>query len=69
MDNEKVSNVTLEEVLKKNAINWSLRFEVAKNAANIGGLTLYGKKFGNHAQDILVRTFYENPTKRTVERY
>ncbi len=58
LDGEKVSDVTLNQVLKGESINWSLRFEVAKNAANVGGLTLYGKKFGNHAQDIIVRTFY-----------
>ncbi len=36
-----------------------IRFEVAKGAKNVGGLTLFGKKFGNHAQDIMVRTFFE----------
>ena len=25
----------------------------------MGGLTLFGKKFGNHEQDIVVRTFFE----------
>lgn len=58
LDGEKVSEVTLDQVLAKGGMNWSLRFEVAEDAANVGGLTLYGKKFGNHAQDILVRTFY-----------
>ncbi len=64
MDDEKVSDVTLEEVINKDATSWSLRFEVPKDAVNVGGLTLYGKKFGNHAQDILVRTFYENFAKK-----
>ena len=72
MDGEKLSAVTLEQVLAGRSSGdgsagdslqggdsfWRLRFEVAEDAENVGGLTLYGKLFGNHAQDILIRTFY-----------
>jgi len=59
MDDQKVSDVTLEQLLKYDHQYWSIRFEVAKDAKNVGGLTLFGKKFGNHEQDIVVRTFFE----------
>ena len=59
MDDEKVSDVTLEQLLTYDHHYWSIRFEVAKDAKNVGGLTLFGKKFGNHEQDIVVRTFFE----------
>lgn len=36
----------------------TLRFEVPENAENVGGLTLFGEKFGNYAQNIVVRTYY-----------
>ncbi len=55
LDGERVSDVTLESVLSGSAQRWVLRFEVERNA---GGLTLFGSKFGNYNQGILVRTFY-----------
>lgn len=58
MDDEELSDVTLAEVLTGQNHSWNFRFEVAENAKNVGGLTLYGKKFGNHAQDIVVRTYF-----------
>ena len=58
MDDEKVSDVTLEQLLTYDHHYWSIRFEVGK-MQNVGGLTLFGKKFGNHEQDIVVRTFFE----------
>lgn len=59
MDDQKVSDVTLDQILTDENQYWSIRFEVAKDANNVGGLTLFGKKFGNHAQDIMLRTFFE----------
>lgn len=58
LDDQHVSDVTLEQVLNAGHLNWTLRFEVAENSQNVGGLTLFGKDFGNHNRDILVRTFY-----------
>ena len=60
MDDEKMSDVTLEEVLSQVKRYWSIRFEVAADAKHVGGLSLFGKQFGNHAQDILVRFYFEN---------
>ena len=59
MDNDKVSDVSLEQVLSGIGHYMSIRFEVAENAKNVGGLTLFGKNFGNYAQDISVRVFFE----------
>ena len=59
MDDRKMSDVTLEQVLRDSGCSWSLRFEVNENAKNVGGLSLFGRKFGNHAQDILLRVFSE----------
>ncbi|MNC66381.1 hypothetical protein D3C75_1167710 [compost metagenome] len=43
---------------------WTLRFSVEEDATHIGGLTLYGAGFGNHNQDIVIRT-YLNETVST----
>ena len=59
MDEKKVSDVTLKDVLINSAPYWSIRFEVAEDAENVGGLSLFGKGFGNYAQDIMMRVFYE----------
>lgn len=59
MDDKKMSGITLEQLISKQEAFWSIGFEVAEDAKNVGGLSLFGKKFGNYAQDILVRVFYE----------
>ena len=59
LDEQKVSDIPLDQLTRDTDKHWSLRFEVPEDAENVGGLTLFGKKFGNHAQDIMVRTFWE----------
>ena len=59
MDNAKVSEATLDQIASNSNYYWSICFEVAAGAKNVGGLTLFGKKFGNYAQDILIRMFYD----------
>lgn len=59
LDGQMVSDIALDTLIGNAGQYWSLRFEVAKDAKNAGGLTLFGKKFGNHAQDIMVRVFWE----------
>ncbi|GHU50512.1 transcriptional regulator [Clostridia bacterium] len=59
LDGEKVSDVTLAQVVSNMNQYWNMRFEVSADAKNVGGLTLFGKHFGNHAQDISMRIFYQ----------
>jgi predicted transcriptional regulator len=63
MDDAKMSDITLAHVLAQIKQFWSIRFEVKAGAKNAGGLSLYGKQFGNHAQDIVMRIFYEKMLK------
>ena len=67
MDNEKVSDVTLPQVASNMNQYWSLCFAVASDARNVGGLTLFGKNFGNYAQDILMRVFYEKKCESAAD--
>ncbi|CUS26323.1 ArsR family transcriptional regulator [Paucilactobacillus oligofermentans DSM 15707 = LMG 22743] len=39
--------------------SWKLKFEVKKNAQNVGGCTIFGKGFGNHNQDISTTLYYD----------
>ena len=59
LDDQKVSDVVLDDVYDVEQPFWDIRFEVAENAAHVGGITLFGKQFGNHAQDIVMRVFFE----------
>lgn len=65
MDGQKMSDVTLDQVLINTDPFWSIRFEVPEDATNVGGLSLFGQKFGNYAQDIVMRVFFEKT--RNVE--
>lgn len=62
MDQEKISDTTLSD-LQISGKYWSFRIAVLKDAPHMGGVTLFGKDFGNHNQDILFRLYYE--TKET----
>jgi predicted transcriptional regulator len=58
LDDVKVSSVTLNEIemYKQKFIN--LKVGVKSDAVNVGGINLFGKGFGDHNQDILMRIIY-----------
>lgn len=60
--------VYLDKILKSNNTlkdydldrqNWTLRFEVCEKYRKAGGLTIFGKNFGDYPQDIYVCVRYE----------
>ena len=57
MDGDMLSEVTTDS-FQGNSETWDLRISVKDDAVNVGGLTLFGKKFGNHDQDILFKVYY-----------
>lgn len=58
IDGQKLSNQTIHDYNIENK-QWTFRLSVLPDAVNKGGLTLYGKGFGNYDQDILFRLYYE----------
>ncbi|WP_420869604.1 ArsR/SmtB family transcription factor [Cohnella ginsengisoli] len=58
VDGQKISGVGLRDI-ETNAMNWTLRIAAEDTGRGRGGLTLYGKGFGNYDQDIVVRSYYE----------
>lgn len=58
IDGELLSSVCLDDLnlIESQFINFKIM--VSPNAHNKGGLTLFGKDFGNHPQDICVDLFY-----------
>jgi predicted transcriptional regulator len=57
MDGDPLSEVSIAD-LNKTAETWDIRIEVKPDAENVGGVTLFGKKFGNHDQDINFKAYY-----------
>lgn len=58
IDGQRISNVTVNE-LQLDSTYWSLKISAEDDERGRGGLTLYGRGFGNYDQDIMVRCFYE----------
>lgn len=58
IDGIKRSDVTLDQLNITHDSTITLRFSAPATAANSGGLTIYGRSFGNYDQDIRVRMHY-----------
>ncbi len=58
IDGVKVSDVTIQKLNLTPQDEISLRFQSQEPAVNVGGITLFGKGFGNYNQDIRVRVDY-----------
>lgn len=58
MDGLRISEVTVGELNLDRTQMFNLRFSVDYKSAHVGGLTIFGKSFGNYAQDIQVSLGY-----------
>ena len=67
VDGGKISDVTLKDLAIGHGQSFSFRLSVPEIAKNQGGLTIYGRAFGNYHQDIKVRLHYkESDSRRQV---
>ncbi|WP_066191689.1 MULTISPECIES: ArsR/SmtB family transcription factor [Gracilibacillus] len=57
IDGDPLSDVTIDD-LDTTIDLWKIRMEVKQEAEHVGGLTLFGREFGNHNQDINVKLYY-----------
>lgn len=60
MDGLKISEVCIADLKLDGTFMFNLRFSVDQKAEHVGGLTIFGKTFGNYAQDIQVTLGYMN---------
>ena len=60
IDGLQISDVSLKSLNLDYRSTLKFKFEVSETAEHIGGLTIFGKSFGNYNQDIKVRIHY-NP--------
>lgn len=58
IDGQHMSAASIDEIgLDRNF--WTFRIGVKEDAVHVGGLTLYGKGFGNYNHDIIFKVYYE----------
>ena len=58
IDGLKISDITINDFNLDNSSDMKFKFSVDDDAENIGGLTIFGKNFGNYAQDIKISISY-----------
>jgi predicted transcriptional regulator len=58
IDGHKISDINVSRLNITHETPLVFRFEVPENAENVGGMTLFGKGFGNYNQDIKARLVY-----------
>ena len=51
------ASLSLLDIRKR---DWTFRISVPDNASHVGGVTLYGKGFGNHPTELNFRLYYED---------
>lgn len=59
IDGVRLSDKTISDIGLGNNGPITARLEVKKDAKNVGGINLFGRKFGNYGQDILLKIEYE----------
>jgi predicted transcriptional regulator len=67
VDGEKVSDIRLNELRIFEKPLLSLRIGVKQDATHVGGINIFGSKFGNHPQDILLRLHYHQPNDASTQ--
>ena len=59
IDGVRLSDKKIADICMGNNGPIIVRFEVKKDAKNVGGINLFGRKFGNYGQDVLLKIEYE----------
>ena len=59
IDGVKVSDISLDDLNISAGSNIKLKMSVSDTSVHKGGLTLYGRSFGNYPQNIKVRMQYK----------
>ncbi|MFA5646475.1 MAG: MarR family transcriptional regulator [Candidatus Ratteibacteria bacterium] len=64
VDGEKISSVKADDIDLNGKTSITLKVGIDENEKNIGGICLFGEKFGNHPQDILVGIKYRRKSEQ-----
>ena len=64
VDGVSLSDVTLADLSVAPGVPIRVRIGVRPDATHVGGLNLFGRRFGNYEQDLLLRVEYEAAARR-----
>jgi predicted transcriptional regulator len=64
IDGIQISKVTVDDLKLSENPFISIRLGIKKDAVNTGGLNLFGKRFGNYEQDLMLRVKYVNNDRK-----
>jgi predicted transcriptional regulator len=64
VDGVQVSKVSLDNLTMKSGDPIPVRIGIKDSAANVGGMNLFGSKFGNYPQDIVLRQHYKRGSNK-----
>ncbi|MDR1913642.1 MAG: helix-turn-helix domain-containing protein [Clostridiales bacterium] len=59
MDGDKISGVSIKDIDAYRSV-YTFSLAVREGSPHVGGLTIFGKGFGNYDDDIVVRMYYSN---------
>ena len=68
IDGIKISDVSINDLNLDYRSKIRFRYQVSEDAANVGGITLYGKGFGNYNQDIKVHISYRPMQRKMIQK-
>jgi len=68
IDDKPFSDVRVEQVEVPGRPHLSVRLGIKADARHVGGLNLFGRRFGNHPQDLLMRLHYAFPEDQRPAR-
>ena len=63
MDGVRILNVALKDLSFKSGKPIPVRIGIKEDAVNVGGMNLFGSKFGNYPQDIILRQHFKRAPK------
>jgi predicted transcriptional regulator len=69
VDGMRASDVTIEKLKLTNSPFIAVRIGVKPDAEYVGGLNLFGSRFGNYPQDLVMRIGYQSPTGEKFTGY
>jgi len=66
IDGVRISDVTIDQLNLLQIPFISVKIGIKDDAVHSGGLNLFGKKFGNYDQDLILKVLYSNESKSVV---
>lgn len=58
IDEQRVSSIKISDIRDLNSKYFNVKIGIKENAKNVGGINIFGEKFGDYQQNIIMKTVY-----------